>query len=69
MKTIITKSFEKLSSDLMEHPPIGTVDRDIFKSRNDSVLSPKKKKKKKKKKIYQLNTIVDDVDMNDFPRI
>jgi len=56
MKEIRTKSFGKLSSDLITHPPIPG-EEDGSKSYT---------KRKKKKKLYQLNREVEDLGLEDF---
>lgn len=61
MKTIETKTFIKLSSDLKDFPTIDSPDGGIFKERN----APKKKKKKKKN-LYQLNRNVEDISINEL---
>ena len=55
MKQIETKSFKKMSSDLVTHPPI-----------MDEEDTSKKTKTKKKKKIYQKNRTVEDISIDEL---
>lgn len=55
MKRIETKSFRKLSSDLITHPPVPGEDD-----------GSKKTKDKKKKKLYQKNREVEDISVDEL---
>jgi hypothetical protein len=62
MKIIKTNSFNKISSDLKDHP---TIQHSLPSFRSED-SNHKKNKKKKKKKLPQMGLLVDDVSINDL---